>query len=360
MDKRIQLLSYSSLLTLHSCPRKFQLYRLNVTEDEMSVEASCNQNVTFAYGHVVGDGIQKILSASSTLDIHMQKKEVDMMDGDKITDIAINRELPSLSCEDVTIFQMYLGWHADLEDRNERQNKSFYTSVTAIQRFNWMREHGFLDDYELVYYNGKPACELSFRITFPDGFVLRGSVDAVLRHKETGEILVLECKTTSLANVDPAMYKNSSQAIGYSVVLDVLFKEISSYKVLYLVYQTKSMSYEQLPFTKTYLQRAQWIQEILHDIEIIKLYENSGVYPMRGESCYDFGRSCEYFSTCTLSTQYLSKPLLPDVVLDTKTYDIELTLEDLIRGQLERTAGATDVEFTESNAVPLMEGDTLL
>ena len=31
IDYRIRQLSYSSLLTLHSCPRKFQLYKLRTT-----------------------------------------------------------------------------------------------------------------------------------------------------------------------------------------------------------------------------------------------------------------------------------------------------------------------------------------
>jgi hypothetical protein len=268
-----------------------------------------SQNVTFAFGHVVGDGIQQVMEGKTENEIY---------------------------------FKMFCDWHADLEDRNEKQNKSFYMAVAAIQRFISLRANGFLEDYELVYYNGKPATELSFRITFPDGFTMRGSVDAVLRHKTTGKILVLECKTSSSNSINAATYKNSSQAIGYSVVLDVIFPELSSYDVLYLVYKTKDMSYEMLPFTKSYLQRALWIQELLLDIETIKLYESAGVYPMRGESCVRYMRECDYFNLCTLSTDRLTKPVeveydengLPLVtVLDPKEYHIELSLMDLVNAQ---------------------------
>jgi hypothetical protein len=231
------------------------------------------------------------------------------------------------------IFQAFLGWHTDLAAEDEKLKKSFYLAVIALQRFVSMRDEGFLDEYELVYHNGKPACELSFCVTFPDDFRLRGFVDAVLKHKHTGAVIVLECKTTGSATVNPATYKNSSQAIGYSVVLDVLFPDLSSYDVLYLVYQTKSQEYTCIPFTKSYMQRALWIRELLLDIETIKLYEEAEIYPQRGESCFSFFRECEYMQSCSLSTDFLTKPCT-EKEIDSTEYQINLTLEDLITAQL--------------------------
>lgn len=310
MDPRIKLLSYSSLLQLHSCPRRYQLYRLKSDHDDEDPTAARNQNVTFAYGHIVGDGIQQIFLGES---------------------------------EDKIIWTQYLAWHADLAYELPKDGKSFYSAISALQKLIYMRESGYLADWELVIYNGRPAVELSFRITFPDGFTMRGSLDAVLRHKHTGEVMVLECKTTKSRNVNGAQYKNSAQGVGYSVVMDVLFPELSSYKVLYLVYKTLDKEYEQLPFVKNYLQRATWIQELLLDIETIKLYENAGVYPMRGESCYSFFRECEYLNVCTLSTANLTRPYTreydvngEEIPLDPKVYDFELTMNDLIMGQLKK------------------------
>jgi hypothetical protein len=297
IDYRIRQLSYSSLLTLHSCPRKFQLYRLRTTH---RTEESIKSQVTFAYGHIVGEGIQLALENKSESEI---------------------------------IWKMFLGWHTDLFYEDPKLNKDFWGAVIALKRFLALRAGGFLKDYELVYYNGKPACELSFAINFPDGFRLRGFVDAVLRHKETGKVVVLECKTTGSATINPATYKNSAQAIGYSIVLDAIFPELSSYEVLYLIYNTKSGDYVPIPFQKTYLQRALWIRELLLDIETIKMYEEAEVYPMRGESCYSFFRECEYLNTCQLSTQYLTKPCTPDQE-DKTDYQITLTLENLLDTQL--------------------------
>lgn len=323
-DPRIKQLSYSSNLTLHACPRKYQLYKLKATDDPDDPDAASNQNITFAFGHIVGEGIQ------------------DVLDG-----------IP----EEKVIWSMFLGWHANLADRNDKQNKSFYLAVLAIQRFVALRKNGFLDDYELLMYNGKPAKELSFRISLPDGFKYRGSVDAVLRHKISGKILVLECKTSSSANLNPTTFKNSSQAVGYSVVLDVIAPEINSYEVLYLVYLTKDMCYEQLKFVKTYLQRATWIQELLLDVESIKLYERTGVYPMRGESCNHFFRDCEYLNQCTLSTKLITVPYTPETVIDDKVYDVEITLEELIEGQLRKVIDPTEQVGLE--AIP-QDGDMML
>jgi len=307
IDPRIKLLSYSSLLTLHTCPRKYQLYRLKATDDVSSPLAESNQNLTFAFGHVVGDGVQRLMAGQS---------------------------------EDSVIFQMFLDFHADLADFNEKQNKSFYLAVAAVQKFANMRQFGFLDDYEVMMYNGKPACELSFTISFPDGFKMRGSVDVVLQHKTSGKVMILELKTSSTTNLNPTTYKNSAQGIGYSVILDVICPDITSYDVLYLVYLTKDMNYEQLTFPKTYLQRATWIQELLLDIETIKLYESVGVYPMRGESCNSFFRDCEYLNQCTLSTKLITTRYIPEDHADNKVYDIQLTLMDLINRQMIGTSSA--------------------
>ena len=309
IDPRIKLLSYSSLLTLHSCPRKFELYRLKATENELNPEAAINQNVTFAFGHVIGDAIQQLMAG---------------MDEDKV------------------LLNMFLGWHADLMDKNDKQMKSFWLAVIAMQRFKAMRDAGLFDDYEILVYNGKPACELAFNILFPGGFKMRGSVDAVLRHKESGEIVVLEVKTSSAVNLNPTTYQNSSQAIGYSVVLDVIAPEVSSYKVIYLIYMSKQQTYEMLQFSKTYLQRATWIQELLLDIESIKMYAEAGVYPMRGESCTDWGRNCEYLNQCTSNNAYVTIPFNENSVLDEKVYDIELTLMDLLSSQLDKNTAVLD------------------
>jgi hypothetical protein len=299
IDYRIRQLSYSAGEVLASCQRKFQLNRLKSSN---RTEVSEESNITFAFGHVVGDGIQKVFEGKSEQEI---------------------------------IWAMYLGWHAPLFAKDERRHKSFWSAVIAIQKFISLRQQGFLDEYELVYFNGRPATELDFCINFPDGFRFRGSVDVVLKHKITGEVTVIECKTTWQKEVNPNQFRHSRQALGYSVVLDVIYPGLSSYKVLYLVYQTTTRDFTPIPFTKSSLQRAMWIREMLFDIELIKTCEEQELYPMRSSSCLDFNKECEYMDSCTLSTHLHIKPITVDD-MDKKEYQINLTLMDLLNAQLNK------------------------
>lgn len=311
IDTRIKQLSYSSRLLLHSCPRKFQLYRLKAARE---VEQDLIQEVTFSLGHVIGAGIQDVLQDKSLKEIY---------------------------------WNAFLMWHTDLFEEDTKKKKSFWESLLAVEIFQHVRTSSLLDDYELVYYTpeGKtepvPAVELSFIVSLPNGFKYRGFVDAVLRHKITGKILVLEVKTTGGTSVNAAQYKNSSQAIGYSVILDVLFPELSSYEVLYLVYMTKSREYFPLSYTKSYLHRALWIQELILDCELIQKYEEVGIYPMHGESCFSYYRECEYLNTCTLSTAYITSPITQQeeeaILEEHSQFHIALTVQDLIQSQLNKS-----------------------
>ncbi len=302
MDPRIKQLSYSSLLTLHKCPRKLQLYKLNA---QIEQPEDAPQSLTFQYGHTVGKGIQDVLEHKSL---------------------------------EQCLWEAFIEWEVELDAVNPKQNKSFWGALAAITQFHSMYSNGYLEGYELVQYQGKPACELSFVIHLPDGFKYRGFVDAVLEHKISGKVLVLEAKTTSATSVNPAQYKNSAQAIGYSIVLDALFPTLSSYEVLYLVYQTKSESFVQLPFEKSYYSRALWIRELLLDIECIKMYDEASIYPMHGESCYEFFRECEYLQTCTLSTERLTSQLSDEDAQKLESqldeFQIHVTLDQLIQSQL--------------------------
>jgi len=304
IDPRLKLLSHSSRTLLHKCPRKYQLYRKSAKKVTMADEKEMEQGLTFAYGTVVGMGLQFCLEG-----------------------------IP----EDDAILEVFLAWDADLLDENPKQHKSFWLAIFAIQRFYNMREAGFLSDYELVTYEGKSAVELSFQILLPNGFRYRGFVDAVLQHKETKAVLVVEAKTSS-GTAQPAMYKNSGQALGYSVVLDKLFPKLSAYSVLYLVYETKSYEYKELPFGKSLLQRALWLQELLIDCQLVELYESYHTYPMHGESCFDFFRDCEYLGICTMSTSSLTKPLttsvLDSIEKESDSYQFVVDFFDLVEQQV--------------------------
>ena len=96
-----------------------------------------------------------------------------------------------------------------------------------------------------------------------------------------------------------------------------------------------------MAFEKSYLDRALWIRTLLLDVDTIKMYEESGIYPMRGQSCNEFYRECNYFGICGLSVDSITEPLSEE---DEKSiqdridndFEITLSLADLIQAQLKK------------------------
>lgn len=304
IDPRYTRLSYSGIQSLHACPRFFQLQKLNAEATE-----DVRTNVTFAFGKAVGVGLQEYLITKDW---------------------------------NHTLLQMFLEWDTDYLAENDKQKKSFQRAVLALQIFKGLVDDGVFDAYEVAKYNGKPASELSFRITFPGHFAeytLRGYLDLVLRNVYTDEHAVMENKTSSGTWVNHVQYKNSAQGVGYSTVLDKI-SQSTSYAVMYYVYMTKLERFEDFEFPKTMQQRALWLRDVMWDIQkiegLVATEGNYGIWPMHGESCYRFGRPCEYLDICHMDTRNLMRPLRQNQLqeLDSegnpKVYDFELTLEELL------------------------------
>ncbi len=302
---RLKLLSYSSRLDLHSCPRKLQLNRLR--------KPARDSSVTFAFGHVVGLGLQ----------LSMQQKTIQEI-----------------------YFQMFLAWDTGLYEEETTNKKSFWYAMFAVQQFHAIKntlrlaDGTDLKDYDLAYLDGKPAVELSFRVDIMQGFSYRGYVDVVLRHKITGEFLVLELKTTKYKTIDEATYKNSGQALGYGIILDAISPGKSSYRVLYCIYKTVSEEFELMSFDKSFTKRADWIRDLVLDVNMIGYY-SANAFPMHGESCYAFFRQCEFFNICSMSDKVLinyEAIAVEDEKEENKEpeYQINISLLDLINSQIER------------------------
>jgi len=301
LDYRLKQLSYSSSNLLHACPRKYQLYKLRAgrTED------STIESITFAYGHAVGLGTQLIFTDKYDL------KEI--------------------------FWQVYTKYPLDILLEDERAKKSFFSALACLMKLYHARKAGFLKDWVILEWQGKPAIEFSFCINLPNGFRYRGHVDAVLINRVNGKIGVLERKTTKNRTEAPEKYKNSAQAIGYSIVLDHLFPDLSSYDVLYLCYSSTTMEEFPFFFPKSFLQRAHWIQDVIFDCDLVTKYDEAQFYPQRGESCYDYYRPCQYYQTCGMDIGYLATKYNPETDEDKVDYQINVSMHDLIEAQLRKT-----------------------
>lgn len=303
-DRRLKQLSYSSLVQLHSCPRKYELLKKQAARPEEDVNSL--QSITFAFGHIVGAGLQSLLAGESL---------------------------------DKVMWEAFISWPCDLMAEDDKARKSFFYAMHALQKLVAMRNAGFLEDWEVYIYEGKPALELSFIIDIGEDYCYRGAADIVLKNKYDGRIMVVDGKTSKYG-LHAAKFKNSAQALGYSIVLDVLEPTLSSYEVMYLEYNSREQNWDLVEFTKMYSQRARWIHELLLDRDTITLYESRGVFPMHGESCYNYFRECEFLQTCGMSTTFLTTPFSKKdnlaIEQDRAKWQIKLNIMDLVKSQINK------------------------
>lgn len=304
IDPRLARSSYSSSLLFNGCQRKYQLQKLQTAPTKKSQE-DWKSTLTFQFGHTVGEGVQETLITGT-----------------------------SKAARDKVIFNLLTQWKCDLFDENTKQKKSFFHALNALHQFWAAQDDGLFADYEVAYFDGKPAAELSFKIHLPNGISYRGYVDLVLRHKYTGEYIILELKTNSGKFINPAQYKNSDQAIGYSVVLDKIAPGVTNYTVEYLVYMTYLQTWESFSFPKTYVQRALWVKDRLWDSQVLEMLVkqegNHGMWPMRGNHCLNYNKPCEFLGICHMETESLIKPLRESDLEEINEYQFEFTLEELL------------------------------
>jgi hypothetical protein len=306
-------LSYSRLLTAHSCPRKFQL------ENIFGLRSSQTENIHFAYGHAVAAGIQSLVRDPT------------------------NIELAVVICA--------AHWNIGLFAEIALKKKSFWHAVEAVRNFHRIINNpatNILQHYEIAVFDidgvARPAIELTFQIEMFEGYVYEGHIDIVLKEKGTNKFVILELKTSSFSEIHPAVYQNSMQALGYSIVLDAIARQLgdslSSYFVFYLIYKSGKMDFESHIFPKAKTQRIKFINNLLMDIEKLEMYRNAGFYPMHGENCYEFFDPCAFFGKCEYSDDSLKALKDPEAraFAQLESFDFVFSLDEIRKNQLEETS----------------------
>lgn len=275
-------LSYSRQLTLHKCPREFEL------DSKYSIVGRID-SVTFSYGHAVGQAIQSTLS------------------GRTFNQTIIDTILAYTNDED------------DMGVENEQKaKKNIWWAITAAEEFHKKFNAGvynFLDGWEVaMFFDPKtgvrmPAVELTFVITMIDGYSYEGHIDLVLFNPSKNRYMILELKTTGMSTINEMSYKNSGQALGYGMVVDLIAANLNasaSYDVLYMVYKSRTRETVPLLFTKTPMHRTKWLSTLLTDMQLVDLYERNG-YPHHGENCFNFFRPCKYSDTCHMTDDTIER-----------------------------------------------------
>lgn len=296
-------LSFSTNNMLTGCDRKFQLVKL-LESKERDDEAP-----QFPYGHAFGDGAVEYLRTG------------DMTSA------------------------LWVAWRAYEPDISDFK-RTVWFALNAVEQAKPTLD-AIRKDWEIADFGGKPAAELSFKLIVNDWCYFVGYIDAVLRHKRDGHLAVFECKTsTSNLNDLTPMYKNSGQALGYSIVLDrIAEQELGKYSLFYFVGQMKKPhqpQYHMYEWKKTLLDRLNWFLTLGLDVERLQRNIELGIFPMRGNHCLSYNRQCEFFGTCNLHSFDVPKVRPPDEV----QYQFVYTLDELVKQHLDRLKPVVEEETT--------------
>lgn len=262
------VVSHSMEEVLNSCPRKFQIAKLAAGSEEGRPRYN---NVTFAFGHAVGAGV------------------------------AVYDKTCSLRS---AIWAAFLAWDIDLFSQEEAKpnradpRKSFAYAVYALEKYAVWHAENMMEQYEVVELEATVLVDLETQDEISPTTFHTGHVDEILRHKVSGNLRVKENKTTGLTVVDPALYQNSNQTLGYSVVVAQF--GAAEYDVLYTIYSSSEMRWVSFDFPKGQLARAQWLKTEVQQAGIVRIYADDNFFPMRGSSCYAYSRQCEHFGSCNM------------------------------------------------------------
>lgn len=305
----INIVSYSTFSNLHTCERKFALKKLqqaSVSEDGSFIPYT---NIDFAFGKAIESGVQATFLGKGIQE---------------------------------TFLDMFLAWDMPLNAAHPKGDaKSFTDAFIAIEKFRIIKDTIF-PGWEIAYFKGKPAIELAMLVDIETGHYYVGHADIILYHPRERRYRVLEIKTTGSKNLHEAMYKNSDQATGYSIMLDSIATdrdETATFEVFYLVFSTSLDSWKLFEFTKSRSMRAGWINTILLDIQRVNIYKQAGYWPKRGGSCFDYYRPCEFFNICDLGFEHFNVRGQFDTVsredLDKHKFDFKFKISEIIQTQKE-------------------------
>lgn len=288
-------LSHSTREILHTCERKFQLERLLKGHDEKETSPY------FSRGHAWGAGIQTYL-----------------VTGDF----------------DLSLFNAWLAYFPEEE---------FYPKVFQSRVLNDLvcvkpKLDELRDEYRVAIFNGKPAIELSIRLNINSDYYYVMYVDAVLQNIETKRYGTLELKRTgsNLTDITP-LYKNSDQALGYSIGLDqIAGEELSEYDLIYLVGQDQKDSlipkFHRFVFPKTLYDRLNWFISLGLDVQHLEEMKKINIYPKRGDSCIRFNKPCPHFGICNIYSGDEEK----EIPVDENKYQFTYEITEIIENHLRR------------------------
>ena len=265
-DKTI---SHSGRMLWGTCNRKFQL-----SKTKMFYRKEYEGSKALSFGKAFGTGIQSILA------------------GDSLENAFLKSALDS---------DMAFAFDAD----SIKTNQSLAHCHEAIQSFYYGQLPAMRNDWEVFSLDGLYGVELPFVIEYPNGTVERGFLDLVLQNKHTGEIIVLEIKTSGSNSVGTdADWLNSTQGIMYLIVLEYLLHlrglKLNS-KILFIEYNKPHKKYTIFPFHKPVRERVEFMLGVYHDVLSRAALFKAGHKLLKSGKCVSYNKQCQFFGVCDLN-----------------------------------------------------------
>lgn len=254
-------LSYSSTL-MGSCARAFALNKLYHADAERE-----GPNGHTIFGHAFGAGVAELLLTGGNLD----------------------RAIGAAFCR----------W----DWRLEQKPKTLAVLFSALQQV--ARQFPFVEYEPVMLANGKPAMEVGARLWFDEGMekdYYALFIDAVLRHRRTGKLTVVEVKSTKYRDDPQVRYSNSPQSVIYSLPLPYFWPgdKQADWDTLYVVAQITNIWRPDIHIFRvehTYGERLSTLTAIMLEYEYIQRMDELGVWPKSG-NCINFGRICPFYVGC--------------------------------------------------------------
>lgn len=270
-------LSHSSIGSFHSCPRLFWLTKIK------KFSAFKESNAT-----LIGQAIHSAFQS-----------------------YCINKDAS------LALFELLYRYPYDLP---VSYNRSLLECVKALYLLIDWWDNGH---YELVYSKKDsvlfPMVETRISIDIKNKYGIEfnwvGMIDLVIRDCLTGELIVLDIKTTTMKGDSLfANYKNSFQCMPYAMALAAQLgesKPISSYFPMTVKYIVVSLGWSgeinEFTFTKSQKDYNEWVLILNCFLEDYIRFSTASNFPRKAGSCLMFNKPCSFIDNCNDDESYLDK-----------------------------------------------------
>jgi hypothetical protein len=170
---------------------------------------------------------------------------------------------------------------------------------------NYWNTFGTDENYEVLVDSIGPVVEREFDVHLKvvDGiqYRLTGTIDLVLKYKETGEIVIMDHKTSkSLGGEFINRYRLNSQMIGYCYAASRLFNtNISRYVINGLQVAKTKQSITRFQGYVNGFQLDQYIKDTLAKVSAFVSFSDNGYFPRALSSeCSSYG-GCPFLDACS-------------------------------------------------------------